>query len=166
MAFTMPVRFSPDDKLLGADCVQGFQIWNTSTLQAIPEQKRWGEFFRFRDEWVVSEQLSEGETQLLNFATRQTVQLPGIPTGFSSLAATADGKNIGTLSTAGQLTIWDSRVAAPLFTADAQSETLHFLESDRVLALIQNDGSIRRWLTDGDNNDPPNASFDKTQFVQ
>ena len=94
--------------------------------------------------------------QLLNFATRQPVQLPGIPTGFYSLAETADGKNIATLSKVG-LTIWDSRVAAPLFTADAQSGTLHFLESDRVLALIQNDGSIQRWSIDGSDSEQPAA---------
>ena len=157
LAFAMlPVQFSPDGKLLAAHCVQGFRIWNTSTFQAIPEQKPWGAFFRSRDEWLVSERLSEGEMQLLNFATRQPVQLPGIPTGFYSLAETADGKNIATLSKVG-LTIWDSRVAAPLFTADAQSGTLHFLESDRVLALIQNDGSIQRWSIDGSDSEQPAA---------
>jgi len=54
-------------------------------------------------------------------------------------------RNVATLSTSGQLTIWDARVSAPLLSMPSQPGKLYFLERGNTLALIQNDGTIRCW---------------------
>ena len=139
-------EFSPDGQLLGVYGTGGFTVWNTATLQVVPERKSWGNCFRYRDQWVLPERLSNGETQLLNYTTGQPVHRLGSLTDFSSIAATADGKNLATISMNGLLTIWDARLPAPLSTFQAQSGKPYFLEGGSVLALVQSDGNIRRWL--------------------
>lgn len=116
-------------------------------MQVMSKVGRWNKTFRFGDELVHQQLLADGDTQLISESNGEPVVRLGFPVSVSSFAATSDGRNIATLTTAGQLTIWDASTASPLLTADAQPGTVHFLESGKVLALIQNDGNIRRWLT-------------------
>lgn len=142
----MSPEFSPDGQLLQIlDYGLRFTHWNLATLQVVPDRKRWRNCFRFRDQWVLPERLNDGETQLLDFTTGRPVHRLGFPADFSSIVATADGKNIATLSTKGQLTIWDAKLSAPLFTVEDQVGKLCFVDGGGVLALVQRDGHIRRW---------------------